>query len=376
MVQTRSQKTKEENDTKLAQQQSLAEQVQQTSLSQQFEHKLEAATISQQELHQYDVLERDSSQVDVAKFDVLKPDVSKSDVAKSDVAKSDVSKPDVPKPDVSNLNVVQQHVSPQEVAHQELVQQDAVQQEVIEQYDIQPDTLQQYLASPVIAQQETNTKSSVKLDTGRFASDSTVVSHSRNEQPGDDTALSIELIENVTQVETDESGSIHAENGNEESKSVNNVTMLLEGTTLTFNEKRSPLSSTSRTVSDMVEYSMSEPVREIEHAVRYSLRSRVKEIGKSALAKVEAFTTVSNTVQGHSVSATNTTSEGNVITIGSNIVDEFADLSVTDSKGQEDEGEYQPTITRHAKKQAETTSKKHGLRDRAKMSGTKKVYSR
>ena len=394
MVHTRGQKTKEENDTKLAQQRSLAEQVQQTSVSKQLSHELEAAIISQEDLHQHDVLERDSSQVDVAKSDVTERDSSQVDIAKSDVAEPDVPKPDVPKPDVAEPDtpesdvskpdvsepdvpepdVVQQHFSLQEVVHQEFVHQDAVQQNTIQPEIVQPDTLQQCLASPATAQDEIINEGPAKLDLGHFASDSTVINHSRHEQLGDDIALSVKFTETIVQVKTHESGIIHTENDIEESKSVNNVTMLLEDITLRFSENRSPTSSASRIVSDKAEYSISKPVRETEHANRYSLRSRVKETEKPALAKVEAFVTASGNVQDHSVSATSTTDDGSVITTGSKIVDKFADLSVADAKGQEDDDEYQPKTTRRAKKQSKETSKKIainkiGLQQKSTVSG-------
>jgi hypothetical protein len=78
VVLTRSQKTKEENDTALAKQQSLAEQSQQASVSQQLQHELQGAAISQQDVAQQDVIQQGVVQQDV--FDEVsgKPDVKRS----------------------------------------------------------------------------------------------------------------------------------------------------------------------------------------------------------------------------------------------------------------------------------------------------------
>lgn len=67
MVSTRGQRAKEENETALATQLSLAEQLQQASVSEQLQHELEEAVLSEQGDSQHDPSLKDGSQEDVSR---------------------------------------------------------------------------------------------------------------------------------------------------------------------------------------------------------------------------------------------------------------------------------------------------------------------
>jgi hypothetical protein len=83
MVSTRGQRAKEDNETALATQLSLAEQQQQVSVSEQLQHELESAILSQQ----------GDSRQDVSQQDVSQPIVSQQDISAEARVESDGNEP-------------------------------------------------------------------------------------------------------------------------------------------------------------------------------------------------------------------------------------------------------------------------------------------
>ena len=76
MVSTRGQRAKEENETALATQLFLAEQLQQASVSKQLQHELNEAILSQQGDSQHDTSLKDGSQEDVSQPIASRQDIS------------------------------------------------------------------------------------------------------------------------------------------------------------------------------------------------------------------------------------------------------------------------------------------------------------
>jgi hypothetical protein len=296
MVHTRGQKAKEENEIKLAKQQSLAEQSQQVSILIQLQQELEAAPVSQQ-------------------------DISQQNIAEQHIVKQ---------------NVAEQHIAEKAVVKQDIAMLDIVEQSVVEQ-----DVVQQDIFGEV----------SARLVGETSASESILVEYAGNE-----SRPSVKHVQGLVRPETKETSGVKTEI--EDLKRANDISTQLGNempSEVKTGEEKEPVNLTNLPVFGGNNRGL--PASGPEQSKKYFLRNRVEKTAKFPSTKAEETTVALTTPKNHVAFVTD--SDGDIYTAAKNIADEPADTpSHLGEKEGEGNDTYQSKLTPKRNTQRKATPQK------------------
>jgi hypothetical protein len=305
MVHTRGQKAKEENEIKLAKQQSLAEQSQEVFVSTELPHELEAAP-------------------------VLYQDISRQKIREQHIVKQ---------------NLAAQHIAEQAVTEQAVFKRAVIKQSIAEHDSAGQDVVQQDIFDEV----------SARLVSETSASDSNLV-----EYVGSASRPCVEHVQSPVKTETKETSSVKIETG--DLSGVNDISTQL-GDEMPSEVKTSQEKNSANLTSLLVfsENDRSLPASGSELSKKYFLRNRVEKAAEIPSLQAVESTVALTAPKNHVIVVTD--SDDDLYTAARDAVDEPADMpNHHNEKGEEGNDTYQPRLTRKRNTQRKGTPQKTATR--------------